>query len=182
MRFWSPQQKYLLKVLNVTGCMRKSQVLPLLRRQFDISPDAIAPICRQLRDAGYLREFDGIISAIGPHYEPFVLQALDLIFAILPREPLLFLRESHGSLCALGEQSGLLVRVCYFSAAHKQELISRSGKQELPEQKSVLTVLILDDASQTAYIPPHFFGLIVYPDSNGKLTLHQHNGGTDHET
>ena len=64
MRFWSPQQKYLLKVLNVTGCMRKSQVLPLLRRQFDISPNAIAPICRQLRDAGYLREFDGIISMI----------------------------------------------------------------------------------------------------------------------
>ena len=85
MRFWSPQQKYLLKVLNVTSCMRKSQVLPLLRRQFDISPNAIAPICRQLRDAGYLREFDGIISAVGPHYEPFIPQALDLIFAIAPR-------------------------------------------------------------------------------------------------
>lgn len=103
MRFWSPQQKYLLKVLNVTGCMRKSQVLPLLRRQFDISPNAIAPICRQLRDAGYLREFDGIISAVGPHYERFIPQALDLIFAILPRETILFHRESCTALYALGE-------------------------------------------------------------------------------
>ena len=94
MRFWSPQQKYLLKVLNVTGCMRKSQVLPLLCRQFDISPNAIAPICRQLRDAGYLREFDGIISAVGPHYEPFDL----CHFA--PRNDFVSPRILHRAVCA----------------------------------------------------------------------------------
>ena len=134
MRFWSPQQKYLLKVLNVTGCMRKSQVLPLLRRQFDISPNAIAPICRQLRDAGYLREFDGIISAVGPHYERFIPQALDLIFAILPRETILFHRESCTALYALGEQSGLLVRVFYIS--QKQDLFALPpGKEEVATQQ-----------------------------------------------
>ena len=134
MRFWSPQQKYLLKVLNVTGCMRKSQVLPLLRRQFDISPNAIAPICRQLRDAGYLREFDGIISAVGPHYERFIPQALDLIFAILPRETILFHRESCTALYALGEQSGLLVRVFYIS--QKQDLFALPGKAAYNQRKT----------------------------------------------
>ena len=64
MRFWSPEQKYLLEVLKKTGCMRKSQALTLLHRQFGTSPNAIGPICRQLRDAGYLREFDGVISGI----------------------------------------------------------------------------------------------------------------------
>ena len=180
MRFWRPQQKYLLKVLNVTGCMRKSQVLPLLRRQFDISPNAIAPICRQLRDAGYLREFDGIISAVGPHYEPFIPQALDLIFAILPRETLLFHRESHTALYALGEQSGLLVQVFYIS--QKQDLFVLPSKEEAATQKSVLTVLLLDDAAQAAYIPPHFSCLVAYPDHTGKLTLQQHGGGKQHET
>ena len=52
MRFWSPEQKYLLEVLKKTGCMRKSQALTLLHRQFGTSPNAIGPICRQLRDAG----------------------------------------------------------------------------------------------------------------------------------
>ena len=61
MRFLSPEQKYLLEVLKKTGCMRKSQALTLLHRQFGTSPNAIGPICRQLRDAGYLREFDGVI-------------------------------------------------------------------------------------------------------------------------
>ena len=50
MRFWSPEQKYLLEVLKKTGCMRKSQALTLLHRQFGTSPNAIGPICRQLRD------------------------------------------------------------------------------------------------------------------------------------
>ena len=168
MRFWSPQQKYLLKVLNITGCMRKSQVLPLLRRQFDISPNAIAPICRQLRDAGYLREFNGIISAVGPQYEPFIPQALDLIFAILPREPLY----------AFGEQSGLLARV--FHIAQKQDLLALPGQAHFAKQK-VLTVLLLTDAAQTAYLPDYFSGLIAYPDPTGKLTLQQH-GGKRHET
>lgn len=180
MRFWSPQQKYLLKVLNVTGCMRKSQVLPLLRRQFDISPNAIAPICRQLRDAGYLREFDGIISAVGPHYEPFIPQALDLIFAILPRETLLFHRESRTALYALGEQNGLLVRVFYI--LQKQDLLALPSKKEATTQKSVLTVLLFNDAAQAAYIPPRFSCLVAYPDHTGKLTLQQHGGGKQHET
>ena len=180
MRFWSPQQKYLLKVLNVTGCMRKSQVRPLLRRQFDVSPNAIAPICRQLRDAGYLREFDGIISAVGPHYEPFIPQALDLIFAILPRETVLLYRESRTALYALGEQSGLLVRVFYIS--QKQDLFALPGKEGAMAQKSVLTVLLLDNAAQTAYIPPHCSCLVAYPDHTGKLTLQQHGGGQQHDT
>jgi hypothetical protein len=180
MRFWSPQQKYLLKVLNVTSCMRKSQVLPLLCRQFDISPNAIAPICRQLRDAGYLREFDGIISAVGPHYEPFIPQALDLIFAILPRETILFHRESCTALYALGEQSGLLVRVFYIS--QKQDLFALPGKKEAMAQEAVLTVLLLNDAAQAAYIPPHFSCLVAYTDHTGKLTLQQHGGGKQHET
>ena len=179
MRFWSPQQKYLMKVLSITGCMKKSQVLPVLRRRFEVSPNAIAPICRQLRDAGYLREFDGIVSAVGPYYEPFIPQALDLILAILPREPIHFHRELRNSLYALGEQSGLLVRVFYISQT--QELFAMPRKEEPPEQKSVLTVLLLDDAAQAAYIPPHFSCLTAYPDSNGKLTLQKH-GGTEHET
>ena len=169
-----------MKVLNVTGCMRKSQVLPLLRRQFDVSPNAIAPICRQLRDAGYLREFDGIISAVGPHYEPFIPQALDLIFAILPRETVLLYRESRTALYALGEQSGLLVRVFYIS--QKQDLFALPGKEGAMAQKSVLTVLLLDNAAQTAYIPPHCSCLVAYPDHTGKLTLQQHGGGKQHET
>ena len=180
MRFWSPQQKYLLKVLNVTSCMRKSQVLPLLRRQFDISPSAIEPICRQLRDAGYLREFNGIISAVGPHYEPFIPQALDLILAILPRETILFHRESCTVLYALGEQSGLLVQVFYVS--QKQDLFALPGKKEAAAQKAVLAVLLLDDAAQAAYIPPHFSCLVAYPNQTGKLTLQQHGGGKQHET
>ena len=180
MRFWSPQQKYLLKVLNITSCMRKSQVLPLLRRQFDVSPNAIAPICRQLRNAGYLREFDGIISAVGPHYEPFIPQALDLIFAILPRETVLLHRESRTALYALGEQSGLLVQVFYIS--QKQDLFALPGKEEAAAQKSVFTVLLLDDATQAVYIPPNCSGLVAYPDHTGKLTLQQHGGGKRHET
>ena len=179
MRFWSPQQKYLLKVLNITGCMRKSQVLPLLRRQFDISPNAIAPICRQLRDAGYLREFNGIISAVGPQYESFIPQALDLIFAILPRELLYFHRESRSSLYALGEQRGLLARV--FHIAQKQDVLALPGQSHFAKQK-VLTVLLLNDAGQTAYLPDYFSGLIAYPDQTGKLTLQQHGGGKQHET
>ena len=39
MRFWSPEQKYLLEVLKKTGCMRKSQALTLLHRQFGTSPN-----------------------------------------------------------------------------------------------------------------------------------------------
>lgn len=46
MRFLSPEQKYLLEVLKKTGCMRKSQALTLLHRQFGTSPNAIGPICR----------------------------------------------------------------------------------------------------------------------------------------
>lgn len=149
-------------------------------RQFDVSPNAIAPICRQLRDAGYLREFDGIISAVGPHYEPFIPQALDLIFAILPRETVLLYRESRTALYALGEQSGLLVRVFYIS--QKQDLFALPGKEGAMAQKSVLTVLLLDNAAQTAYIPPHCSCLVAYPDHTGKLTLQQHGGGKQHET
>ena len=89
MRFWSPEQKYLLEVLKKTGCMRKSQALALLHRQFGTSPNAIGPICRQLRDAGYLREFDGV------QYEPFIPNAIDLILAIFPRELPIFERTAH---------------------------------------------------------------------------------------
>ena len=55
------------------------------------------------------------------------------------------------------------------------------GKEEVATQKSVITVLLLDDAAQAAYIPPHFSCLVAYPDHTGKLTLQQH-GGKQHET
>lgn len=121
MRFWSPEQKYLLEVLKKTGCMRKSQALTLLHRQFGTSPNAIGPICRQLRDAGYLREFDGVISAVGPQYEPFIPNAIDLILAIFPRELPIFERTARNSLYALGAQSGLLARV-FFSLAGTENI------------------------------------------------------------
>ena len=56
------------------------------------------------------------------------------------------------------------------------------SKEEAATQKSVLTVLLLDDAAQAAYIPPHFSCLVAYPDHTGKLTLQQHGGGKQHET
>lgn len=126
MRFWSPEQKYLLEVLKKTGCMRKSQALTLLHRQFGTSQNAIGPICRQLRDAGYLREFDGVISAVGPQYEPFIPNAIDLILAIFPRELPTFERTARNSLYALGTQSGLLARV-FFSRGNRKYSHCRSA-------------------------------------------------------
>lgn len=179
MKFLSPQQEYLLRVLKITGCMRKAQVLTLLRRKFDTSPNAIGPICRQLRDGGYLREYEGIISVVGAGYAPFIPWALDLIFAILPREVVVFHWASHETLDGFGLQSELLVRVLYIP--QKQISFALPGKEEFPKQQSVLTVLLLDDATQTAYIPPQFAGLVAYPDEKGKLTLKQHNGGKNYE-
>ena len=103
-----------------------------------------------------------------------------MIFAILPRETILFHRESCTALYALGEQSGLLVRVFYIS--QKQDLFALPGKKEATAQEAVLTVLLLNDAAQAAYIPPHFSCLVAYPDHTGKLTLQQHGGGKQHET
>lgn len=179
MRFWSPEQKYLLEVLKKTGCMRKSQALTLLHRQFGTSPNAIGPICRQLRDAGYLREFDGVISAVGPQYEPFIPNAIDLILAIFPRELPIFERTAQNSLYALGARSGLLARVFYLS--QEQKIFALPERDTIAEPASTLTVLLLEDATQAGRIPPDLSCLLAYPEQNGKLTLKQHNGGKNHE-
>ena len=179
MRFWSPEQKYLLEVLKKTGCMRKSQALTLLHRQFGTSQNAIGPICRQLRDAGYLREFDGVISAVGPQYEPFIPNAIDLILAIFPRELPTFERTARNSLYALGTQSGLLARVFFLSREPK--IFALPERDIVAEPASTLTVLLLEDATQAGRIPPDLSCLLAYSEQNGKLTLKQHNGGKNHE-
>lgn len=179
MRFWSPEQKYLLEVLKKTGCMRKSQALTLLHRQFGTSPNAIGPICRQLRDAGYLREFDGVISAVGPQYEPFIPNAIDLILAIFPRELPIFERTARNSLYALGTQSGLLARVFFLS--REQKMFALPERDIVAEPASTLTVLLLEDATQAGRIPSDLSCLLAYPEQNGKLTLKQHNGGKNYE-
>ena len=92
----------------------------------------------------------------------------------------MFHRESRTALYVLGEQSGLLVRVFYIS--QKQDLFALPGKEGTMAQKSVLTVLLLDNAAQAAYIPPHFSCLVAYPDHTRKLTLQQHGGGKQNET
>ena len=66
--------------------------------------------------------------------------------------------------------------------SQKQDLFALPGKEEDMTQKSVLTVLLFNDAAQAAYIPPDVSCQVAYPDHTGKLTLQQHGGGKRHET
>ena len=120
-----------------------------------------------------------MISAVGPQYEPFIPNAIDLILAIFPRELPIFERTARNSLYALGTQSGLLARVFFLS--REQKIFALPERDIVAELASTLTVLLLEDATQAGRIPSDLSCLLAYPEQNGKLTLKQHNGGKKHE-
>ena len=107
MSFLSPPQQYLLAVLNETRCLRKRQAAALLHRKFGVSQAVVNAIIRQLRAIGRVREYEDTISLVGPGYPEAMLQAVDLVLAVFPREaPQLIHAQPPFVLAAVIEKKG----------------------------------------------------------------------------
>lgn len=171
MSFLSPQQQYLLAVLDEIGCLRKSQAAELLRRKYGASRKAISCIIRQTRDIGYLRVYEDVLSTVGAAYNGLILQAVDIILAICVQETPQIIRAADPFvLSAYSEQRDLTVKVLHVPAGKEAKRCTTVDSMQPPEMQT-LVILLLDGPRQVEYLHTKTACLAAYPQETGKLKL-----------
>ncbi len=171
MSFLSPQQQYLLAVLNEIGCLRKNQAAELLRRKYGASLNATKCIIRQTKDIGYLRVYENVLSTVGEGYNGLILQAVDIVLAICAQEAPQIIRAANPFvLSAFSEQRDLTVKVLHVPAGKEAKRCTTVDNMQPPETQT-LVILLLDEPWQLEYLHTKTACLAAYLQENGKLKL-----------
>ena len=177
MSFLSPPQQYLLAVLNETRCLRKRQAAALLRRKFGVSQTVVNAIIRQLRTIGRVREYEDTVSMVGSEYSDAMLQAVDLVLAVFPREaPRLIHAQPPFVLSAFIEKREMLFQVMRVPMEKEVECCLKAD--DLPQSEvPVLLALLLDGVEQRSCIHLRKSCLLAYPDGEHRLKIEKLQGG-----
>lgn len=177
MSFLSPQQEYLLKVLREIGCLRKKQATALLHRQFDVSPEAVSHILRQLKMLGQMREYGGVLSTVGESVNIRMLRAVDLAFAIFPGEALQLTSAANPFiLSAYSEQQDMVLLILYVPLG-KEERRCMAADNPPPSEVRTMVILLLDEEGQKSYIHTRTPCLVAYPIGSDGLKIEKQREG-----
>lgn len=171
MSFLSPQQQYLLAVLNEIGCLRKNQAAELLRRKYGASLNATNCIIRQTKDIGYLRVYENILSTVGEGYNGLILQAVDIVLAVCAQDAPQIMRTTNPFvLSAYSEQNDLIVKVLHVPVGKEEKRCTTVDNMQ-PSEIQSLVIMLLDASWQMENLHTKAACLAAYPQENGKLKL-----------
>ena len=178
--YYSEPQMELLKVVRMLGCMESRQARMLLRLRYGLAPEAADSIARQLKCDGKIKTVGntGLILSADGREDPCVLRAVDiaLSFAEQGNGPEILPCKRDYLLYAYYPDTSARLWIVHVPEGMEPEKCTFVDYAQNTAPAHSVYVMLLDSASQTAYIASSTPCILAYPDQNGRLQLKKWEG------